>query len=154
MEIDALPRLCAKGHGATGPAPLIWGHHHKKGIKTHRDECLTAIGMALYHLKLIGQDPRLGFENADPCTPIREIDLGTVMKPPAKALIDDLIGLARSLQNIAKRRKGLRRDGGNLQMIGHVCSLSISVIFTAAAMRSMINSINSRVFGSCLRRCV
>ena len=61
------------------------------------------------------QGAQLGFEDRNPHARVHHIDFCTVVEPPAFASIDELIGRAAAVQNIAVGGEGFRgqRRGGN-----------------------------------------
>ena len=125
VEIDALPRNCLKSERFARFSAIVGGHDDQKRIVAHRDKRLTSVRVSLDHVEAEWQPARLRLEQADARAAIRKVQQCTIMKPPAKALIYDLVGLARRVENIAKGRERLGGQRRNTNDLRHAPSFSI-----------------------------
>jgi hypothetical protein len=125
--------LGQEGARRAGCAALVQGDDHQKGIMAHGYKSLTAERMPFQKVEHVGQAAQLGLEEADPGATIREVERCAVMVAAAKALIDELVRVARAIEQVSKRGEGGGRQRLCGDLTGHAPSLSKS---RNSAMRS------------------
>ena len=65
--------------------------------------------MPFHHIKRVWKAARRGVKHANTWCTVPDLDLRTIMKPPAHALIYDLVRIPRTIQDIPK---GCKSSGG------------------------------------------
>ena len=111
MKIHALSGRCDKSQRSTGPTVLVPRNRYEETVSVQRKERLATVRMPLDQFQNMGQRSRFGPEDADPGASTRaEVEVRPIMVSSTSALVDEAVGLSRSVQYIPERRERRRRQ--------------------------------------------
>lgn len=103
--VHALTGACEKRLQGAGAACVIGGDDHEIGVLVHRQKSLRAKRMPLHHLKGEGQGARFCVKDADARAAPAKVEIGQIVMPPAKPLVDDFVRRAAHFQHLAEGAK-------------------------------------------------
>ena len=108
VKVNALPRRRQKSQ-----RPRMDGFRHddKEWVLGHRQESLAPLRMSFQQVEGVGETARFGVEKADASASVpSEIQFGTVVKAPAFARVDNLVGCPYGVEHIAEGDEGPCRE--------------------------------------------